>query len=153
MNEVLNINPDMNTVIDKIQIAMSELPQVDIKPSHVFLPGMYIREIIIPAGVGAVSKIHNTAHPVFVCGICDVYNVLTNEVVNVYGYWKGITEPGTRRVFNAIQETIISTCHAIPFITGEENAYSESQKEALALEIEKYIIEPHEIMTKLEDTV
>src|SRR4051812_25860540 len=112
MNEVLNIHPEMNDIIDAIQISMSEMPQVEIKPTHTFLPGMYIREIIMPAGIGAVSKIHNTSHPVFVCGICDVYNALTNEVVNVYGYWKGITEPGTRRVFKVISETIVTTVHA-----------------------------------------
>lgn len=151
MNEVLNINPKMNAKVDKIQSALASLPQADIKPTHTFLPGIYIREIIIPAGVGAVSKVHNTAHPVFVCGICDVYNALTNEVVNVYGYWKGITEPGTRRVFHVFSETIVTTVHSVPFITGEENAYSEIEKEALALEIEKYIIEPHEVQLNLED--
>lgn len=142
----------MNAVIDKIQIAMAELPQVDIIPTHTFLPGIYIREIIIPAGVGAVSKIHKSAHPVFVCGICDVYNVQSGEVVNVHGYWKGITEPGTRRVFNVKSETIVSTVHPVPFVTGKENAYSESEKEALALEIEKFIIEPHEINLNQLDT-
>lgn len=150
MNEVLNIHPEMNEVIDKLQANMAELPQIEVKPTHIFLPGMYIREIIMPAGMISVSKIHTTAHPVFVCGIADVYNVLTNEVVNVYGYWKGITEPGTRRVFKIITETILTTVHAIPFVTGEENAYSESEKEALALEIEKMIIEPHDIQPNME---
>jgi hypothetical protein len=145
MNDVININPTMNEVIDKLQVAMSSLPQVEIKPSHLFLPGLYIREIIIPAGVGAVTKIHKSAHPVFVCGICDVYNVLTDEVVHIHGYWKGITEPCTRRVFNVISETIVSTVHPIPFVTGLENGYSDIEKEALALEIEKFLIEPHEL--------
>lgn len=144
MNELLNIHPDKNAIVDQLQLVMEQLPQADIKATHVFLPGIYIREIIIPAGTGAVSQVHATAHPVFACGVCDVYNSLTDEVVNIYGYWKGITEPGTRRVFKAIQDTILTTVHAIPFLTGEENAYSDIEKEALALEIQKFIIEPHQ---------
>lgn len=151
MNEVLNINPEMNHIIDKIQSDMGGM-NVEIKPTHTFLPGLYIREIIIPSGTAAVSKIHNTSHPVFVCGIADVYNSLTNEVVNVYGYWKGITQPGTRRVFKVHSDTIITTVHAIPFITGAENGLNDEQKNELALTIEDMIIEKHDIDIKeLED--
>lgn len=148
MNELLNINPDLNQKIDVLQATMEQLPQVEIKPTHTFLPGMYIREIVVPAGVGFVTKIHNSAHPVFVCGICDVADALNNEVSHVHGYWKGITWPGTRRVFNVVSETIITTCHPIPFITGEENGFSDEDKERIVAEIESIIIEPHNLVAQ-----
>lgn len=152
MNEAINIHPDKNALIDRLYASMEKLPQLDIKPFHTFLPGQYIREIIMSPGTKAISKIHISAHPVFACGIMNVYNSLSDEVIPVYGYWKGITEPGTRRVFDVFAETIMTTVHAVPFITGEENAWSESEKEALALEIENIIIDKHDIqLNQTED--
>lgn len=145
MNDALNHNVQMNEFIDELQVNMDKLPQIDIKAYHTFLPGQYIREIIMPAGFIGISKIHATAHPVFACGIMDVYDVVTNETAHVHGYWKGITEPGTRRVFKVIKETILTTVHAVPFLTGAENGLSENEKETLALEIESVLIEKHEI--------
>lgn len=144
MNELMNLHPDKNAIVDQLQVVMAALPQAEATPSHTFLPGLYIREIIMSAGTGGVSKVHASAHPVFVCGQCEVYDSLSNEVVKVHGYWKGITQPGTRRVFNIIADTIITTVHPVPFITGDENGLSDIEKEALVLEIEKLIIEPHE---------
>jgi hypothetical protein len=147
MDELLNLHPDMNAKIDAVQVAMEQLPQFGIKPTHIFLPGLYIREIVVPAGIAFVSKLHATAHPCFVYGTCDVADALTNSVTHVDGYWKGITMPGTRRVFNVHNETIVTTVHSVPFITGEENGYTDIEKEALALELEKIIIAEHEINT------
>jgi hypothetical protein len=41
---------------------MSTMPQVVIEPEHYFVPGAYIREITIPAGVMLTSKTHKTRH-------------------------------------------------------------------------------------------
>ena len=41
-----------------IQQAMELLPQVEIPVEHIFMGGVYIRQILLPAGVLAVGKRH-----------------------------------------------------------------------------------------------
>lgn len=50
--------------IDRLERALSEVPQVDCPVRHYFAPGLYAREITIPAGtalVGAVHRVDNLA--------------------------------------------------------------------------------------------
>lgn len=50
--------------VDRLECALHDLPQVDCPVRHYFAPGMYAREILIPAGVvlvGAVHKMENLA--------------------------------------------------------------------------------------------
>ena len=84
----------------------------DILPlTHHFTPGLYSREIFMPAGAVVVSKIHATEHP---------YVVLKGNLL-VYtedGKWEeinaphfGITKPGRRRVLLIGQDTVWITFH------------------------------------------
>ena len=50
--------------VDRLEAALLQLPQVDCPVRHYFAPGLYAREITIPAGVvltGAVHKVENIA--------------------------------------------------------------------------------------------
>lgn len=75
-------------------------------------PGLYTRQITLPAKTLLTSKIHKTCHPFIVTkGAITVYNAVgdTQEMFTT-GY-RGITLPGTRRVLYTHDETIWITFH------------------------------------------
>lgn len=142
----------IHKVIDQLQVLIGTQPQVDNPVKHLFTPKMYIRQIFMPGGTVAVSKVHNSCHPFVVTqGKYAVCNAETNEVGIIEAPYIGVTTPGSRRVFEIIEDTILTTFHPIDFITGEENRLSDEEKEAIALKVEELIIDKREII--LEDLV
>ena len=78
---------------------------------HRFTPGLYCREIRLPAGSINTSRIHKTEHPFVISqGHCRVYRN-TNEWEDIRAPHFGVTTPGTRRVVIAFEETIWTTFH------------------------------------------
>lgn len=109
MNELVNNNP-----IDVIERAILELPPVELPLKHYFTPGLYIREIFMPAGAVLTSMEHKTEHPFIIShGLIRVYSDNEGPVVYQAPY-TGITKPGTRRVLHALEDTIWTTIHANP---------------------------------------
>lgn len=101
--------------------------------THRFTPGMYIREIFMPAGVVLTSKIHRTEHPfVVLTGVADVF---TDDLgaVRISAPCIGITKPGTRRVLHIIEDCRWATFHATDLKTVEE----------IESEIIEFRINPH----------
>ncbi|WP_075081416.1 hypothetical protein [Terrimicrobium sacchariphilum] len=78
---------------------------------HRFVPGMYIREIFIPAGTLLTSRVHQTEHP-FTISMGDI-SVVTpgGGVTRLKAPYTGITKPGTRRMLYAHENTIWTTYH------------------------------------------
>lgn len=140
----------LNGIMDAVQVAIAEEVQVECPVKHRFTPGLYIREIIMSAGIVAVSKIHNSCHPFVVSkGKYAVVNAISGIPEFIEAPYTGITERGSRRVFHIIEDVTLTTFHPFDFITGEENNWTEAQKEALAERIEEIIIDKREI--KLEE--
>lgn len=91
---------------------MLSRPAVEMPVTHRFTPGMYIREIFIPAGTLLTSAIHKTEHP-FVISKGRIAVISENEGRVIYeAPFTGITQPGTRRVLHAETDTIWTTFHA-----------------------------------------
>lgn len=79
--------------------------------THRFTPGLYIREIFMPAGTVLTSKIHKTEHPFAV--LCGEVEVFTDGGIElIVAPHMGITKPGTRRVLRIIKDTVWVTFHA-----------------------------------------
>jgi hypothetical protein len=87
----------------------------DLMPlTHTFVDGMYVREILIPAGTLLTGKIHRHAHP----------NVLLRGevlVVTEQGGREHLVAPrllmspaGTKRAIYALTDTVWITIHANP---------------------------------------
>lgn len=97
--------------IDAIEDALAEMPQVKMPLHHIFTPGLYVREIMIPAGTIATTRIHLTEHPFIIShGTASIW---TGEDgwITVGAPFTGITKPGTRRVIYAHTDVIWTTCH------------------------------------------
>ena len=85
----------------------------DIAPvTHRFTPGLYIREILMPAGSIITSAVHKTEHPYVVsAGRCFVYLENEERWELIQAPHTGITKPGTRRLLIMVYDTIWTTFH------------------------------------------
>lgn len=119
-----------NKLIDSVEQYIAEtLEPVEMPLKHIFTDGLYTRHIFMPKGTVLTSKIHKKQHPfVILSGKIAVYTEDQGEIVYNAPHF-GVTEPGTRRVLYAIEDTIWVTFHV-------------SQNTDLAA-LEEELIEPH----------
>lgn len=130
-------------MIDEAEAILVQLPKVECPLKHSFTPGLYIREIFMPAGTLLTSKIHKTEHPFIVSkGKLNVF--LNGEMQYIEAPYRGVTKPGTRRVIYILEDCIWTTFHPLPYITGEENNLSDEDIKRITDSIEAQIIEFHD---------
>jgi hypothetical protein len=112
---------DPQVRIDQLEQAMLSTGSViDLPLIHRFLDGLYVREIHMPAGTLATSKIHKTEHPfVILRGRVSVYVPGEDHVEHLTGPHFGITRPGTRRVLYMHEDTVWITFHRNPTTTTD----------------------------------
>lgn len=100
-----------NSRIDELEREMVRYPLIDCPLTHTFTPGMYGRQIFMPAGSIVTSKIHRTEHQyVVLSGRCAVW-IEGEGWKEVVGPCSGITKPGTRRVLVMFEDTVWMTFH------------------------------------------
>lgn len=154
--ETLELTVDINRSIDELQAILGQHEQVDCPLHHVFLPGVYIRQIFMPAVTKnsqgedvetvIVSKIHRSEHPFVVTeGKVAVYNKVDEFLGVIEAPYVDVTLPGTRRVLHLIEDCRWLTIHRLPYITGNENGWNEKRKEKLLARIENDLIEKRDI--------
>jgi quercetin dioxygenase-like cupin family protein len=69
--------------IQRLQAVMMQMPnRIELEPKHHFAPGIYLRELFIPAGTVLTGKIHKTHH----------LNILAKGDITVW------TEDGVKRL-------------------------------------------------------
>lgn len=127
------LRDEANTAIDVLEVALLDrFNKIDCPLEHTFMPGMYMRTILMKAGSKITSKIHKYRHPFFVMqGSVRVW-IDGKGWGLIKAPFKGITEPGTRRVLDVLEDTIWVTVHSNPDDT-----------EDLSI-IEEMVIETHE---------
>jgi hypothetical protein len=109
----MNLSLDTARRIDELEAAIvaSDSPRIHLEIRHRFTPGLYIREILIPAGTLLTSMEHLTEHPFVISqGVIEVIDSHGSAVLLTAPY-TGITTPGTRRALHAIEDTIWTTFH------------------------------------------
>jgi exonuclease VII small subunit len=110
-------------VIDRLERALVVLDQYfpeEFPTLHKFTPGMYIREIHVPAGSIFTSITHKTQHPFVISkGVCDICNEV-GQVERYHAPYTGITNPGTRRVFLVHSDMVFTTFHVTDITDPDE---------------------------------
>lgn len=110
--EVKKTPEEMRASILKLEAAMMAMPehQIEIKTTHHFAPGVYMREIFIPKGTTLTGKIHKTEH----------LNILSRGDISVWTEdgMKRVTastviksQPGIKRVGYAHDDSVWITVH------------------------------------------
>ena len=106
----------MNSRFDEAESTLAqEFGAVENPPyplNHYFTPGLYVREILLPAGSILTSKIHLTEHPFILSAGEAVVWSPDQGTVYVKAPFVGITKPGTRRIIYATTDCVWLTCHA-----------------------------------------
>lgn len=94
----------------RLEAEVAKLPQVVLEVRHHFAPGMYARELTIPAGVTLTGKIHRHAHLNIVSK--GSIAVMTEEGVKVItAPATFVSPPGTKRAGYALEDTVWTTIH------------------------------------------
>lgn len=120
MYTLAQVEPESWKAVDLIQSAFLEMPQVELRVRHLFTPGLYTREIFMPAGVFVISRVHKKQHPYVISkGKASVW--IDGVGVRVLSApFTGITEPGTRRLLCILEDCVWTTHHVTPFTDLKE---------------------------------
>lgn len=101
----------MREKVFALETEIQKLPQVDCPVRHHFAPGVYAREMTIPAGVVLTGAVHKTEHLNIVSK--GRISVSTDDgMKEVSAPYTFVSKPGTKRVGFAHEETVWTTIHA-----------------------------------------
>ena len=90
---------------------MKGMPQTDCPVTHRFAPGVYLREIFMPADAIVIGKIHKTKHfNLLVRGACFiVHSDGTREELRAPGVF--VSEAGVQKVLYITEDMVWQTIH------------------------------------------
>lgn len=112
MEDVIESTSSMRERVEHLEALLEQFPPADCPLQHRFGPGIYVREMLIPAGVCATGAVHKGEHITIVVGHCW----LTTEqgMQEFSGYSSFLSSPGMKRAIYAVQNTIVTTIHHNP---------------------------------------
>jgi hypothetical protein len=78
---------------------------------HYFAPGLYLRQIFMPAGAVVVGRVHKTEHfNILVSGSCAiVHDDFTREVLKAPMVF--VSKPGVQKVLLILEDMVWMTTH------------------------------------------
>ena len=94
--------------------SLKNLPQVDCPVTHSFAPGVYLREIFMPAGTVMIGKIHKTEHfNLLDRGVCSIiHDDGTHEFLRAPLTF--VSKAGVQKVLYIHEDTVWRTIHVTP---------------------------------------
>jgi hypothetical protein len=97
--------------VEALEREIEKLPQVDCPVRHYFAPGLYAREMTIPAGVAAVGAVHKTEHLTVVSK--GVLLLTTDDGMRkIEAPATFVSKAGIKRAAYAVEDAVITTFHA-----------------------------------------
>lgn len=128
---ILPKEPTREAVV-ALQNALATMEQLDLPPKHHFAPGMYGRELAIPADSVVVGKIHRHQHiTILLSGTATINTDKGMETITGPHTW--ISQEGAKRALYTHTDCVFFTCHL--------NASDTQDLDALEAEI----IEPEQL--------
>lgn len=92
--------------------AVRGLPQLDLPVVNLFIKGVYVRALPIPAGSAVVGMRHLQEHIVMVTrGHLRIRNMATDELQDFYAGDLWVSQPGSQRAIYAVEDSCITTVH------------------------------------------
>lgn len=97
--------------VEQAERLIETLPQVDCPITHHFAPGVYMREMFIPAGVMLTGAVHKTEHlTVLVKGRLLLVN--GSGGTEVVAPATLLSPAGIKRAGYAVEDSVVMTIHA-----------------------------------------
>lgn len=105
----MDLTTTMRAQVERLERTIEHLPQVECPVRHHFAPGVYAREMTIPAGVIATGAVHKTEHLSILVGHC----MLTTDdgPKEFSGHNTFVSKPGAKRAIVAISDVVMTTIH------------------------------------------
>jgi len=99
--------------VDQLEYQLSQMEDAYLPTEHLFLPGMYVRKIFMPAGSLLTTMKHKTTHPFTI--LSGKLRVMDQDLVVEYeAPFIGVTQAETKRVLYIHEDTVWLTFHANP---------------------------------------
>lgn len=109
MREVMPVAPTL-AEFEEAEARLLELPQVDCPLTHRFAPGIYLREILMPAGTFIIGAEHRTEHfNVVLSGRALV--MINGEVKEITAPTTFVSKPGVRKTLLILEDMRWQTLH------------------------------------------
>lgn len=89
--------------IEHLEALILQRPQVDTPIRHYFAPGLYAREMFIPAGTVLTGAVHKTEHLALFVGDITVWT--EQGMQRLTGHHTFVSKPGAKRVGYAHADT------------------------------------------------
>ena len=97
--------------VEALERALQHLPQVDCPVRHFFVPGMYAREMTIPAGTVLTGAVHKTEH-LSTISAGRILVQTDDGVKDIRAPFTFVSKPGAKRAGVAMETTVWTTYHA-----------------------------------------
>lgn len=100
----------MRQRVERLEAVLEREPQIECQIRHHFAPGVYLREMTVPAGAIATGAVHKTEHlTILSAGHC----LLTTDdgVQELRAPHTGLSKAGAKRAICAITECVLTTVH------------------------------------------
>lgn len=108
MTEV--VGDSMKGRVQALQLAMMQMPQLELETEHYFADGMYARVIARPKDAVIVGKVHKREH--FYIVMMGGVRVTTDDGVrDVWAPAVIVSSPGTKRAVLALEDSVCMTVH------------------------------------------
>ena len=99
--------------IERLEYQLAQMPDGYFPTEHLFLPGMYVRKLFMPAGSLGTGVKHKTEHPFAI--ISGKLRVMDQTGVTEYeAPYIGVTKIGTKRVLYIHEDTTWVNFHVNP---------------------------------------
>ncbi len=97
---------------DQLEAKIAQLPPVELTPVHHFAPGVYVRELFIPAGTAVTGKLHKTKHVLILAsGDATIYDNVNGGTKRIKGPFITTSEIGAHRAVYAHEDCVFITVH------------------------------------------
>ena len=109
-----NINDKDLSYTEKVAVivqTLQKMDQVECPVKHHFAPGVYLREIFMPAGTIVIGKIHRTEHfNIVVSGLCSIVHE-DGRHEYLRGPMTFVSKAGVQKLLFIHEDTIWKTVH------------------------------------------
>ena len=104
---------ELRDKVQHLETMMFQMPGhvTELPVRHLFAKGLYARELTIPAGMVASGKVHCQEH-LFIVSKGELSVLTESGPQRVKAPHILVTQPGTKRVVYAHEETVVTTVHA-----------------------------------------
>jgi hypothetical protein len=130
MNSLAEPKSTGREAIERLQVAMSEMPQASLETQHLFTKGIYGRVMTAKAGTTIVGKVHRKEHLFFVCSGTILVSDGESNAKEITGPAFFVSAPGTKRAGFAVTDVTCVNIHRTDKVDLDE--------------IEEELIEPDE---------